>query len=446
MSSGERSSTSRSTSTSTRSEALFAAAQDILPGGVSSPVRAWKAVGGSPLFIARGRGSRVFDADGREYVDYVGSWGALILGHAHRAVVAAVKRAAEDGTTFGAPNERESELARLVRRFVPSMEKVRFVCSGTEATMSALRLARAATGRDKVVKLAGCYHGHADCLLAKAGSGVLTLGRPGSAGVPAGAVRDTLVVPYNDLAALGALLHEVGREVAAVIVEPIAANMGVVPPAPGYLEGLRRLTRDHGSLLIFDEVITGFRVHPGGAQALYGVRPDLTCLGKIVGGGLPAGAYGGRGDLMALVAPEGPVYQAGTLSGIPLAMAAGVATLEELERVGEEGGALARVNAAELAHGLAEGARAASVPLRVNRVATLVTPFFADGPVVDLASAERAEAGRYARFFRGLVRRGVYPPPSQFEAWFVSLAHTAVDIGWTVAAAREAFADVAAGA
>ena len=424
----------------TRSEKLFEAAQGLLPGGVSSPVRAFRAVGGTPLFIAKGEGSKLITVDGQELIDYVGSWGPLILGHAHPDVVKAVQEAAAKGTSYGAPTEYELELARLVREAFPSIERVRFVSSGTEATMSALRVARAHTRRDKIVKFAGCYHGHADFLLVEAGSGVMTLGLPGSAGVPPEVTKHTLVALFNDLEAVCTLFEQFPEEIAAVIVEPVAGNMGVVPPREGFLEGLRELTKQYGALLVFDEVITGFRVAFGGAQRLYGVEPDLTCLGKIVGGGLPVGAYGGRREIMELIAPLGPVYQAGTLSGNPLAMAAGIATLQQLKKPGvyeqldELGG--------RLAQGLLEAAQEAGVPLQVNRVGSMLTPFFTETPVVDYASAQRAETQRYARFFWGLVERGVYGPPSQFEAWFASLAHTPRDVERTLDAAREALKEL----
>jgi len=423
-----------------RSQRLFEEAQQWLVGGVNSPVRAFQAVGGTPLFISRGQGSRIYTAEGHELVDYVGSWGPLILGHAHPQVVAALKVAVEEGTSYGAPTEREIELARLIHQAMPAVEKVRFVNSGTEATMSALRLARAYTGRAKIVKFAGGYHGHADFLLVQAGSGVTTLGLPGSAGVPPSVVQDTLVAPYNDLEAVSSLFETFPDQIAAVIVEPVAGNMGVVPPVPGFLEGLRRLTQEHGALLIFDEVITGFRVAYGGAQALYGIQPDLTCLGKVIGGGLPVGAYGGRREVMDHLAPLGPVYQAGTLSGNPLAMAAGIATLKMLAQPGTYEQLEER--AGRLAQGLEEAARQAGVPLQINRVGSMLTPFFTDRPVRDYTSAKAADAGRYARFFWGLVNRGVYPPPSAFESWFVSLAHTAVDVTYTIEVSRQALREV----
>jgi len=423
-----------------RSRALFEAARRVMAGGVSSPVRAFKAVGGEPRFIARGAAARVFDADGNVYLDYVGSWGPLLLGHAHPAVVAAVSEAAARGTSFGAPTEAEVTLAELVRAAMPALEQIRFVNSGTEAAMSAIRLARGVTGRAKVIKMDGGYHGHADALLAAAGSGALTHSIPGSAGVPAATVADTIIVSYNDARAVAAALEANPGQVAAVIVEPVAANMGVVPPAPGYLESLRRLTRQADALLIFDEVVTGFRIARGGAQERYGVLPDLTCLGKILGGGLPVGAYGGRRALMAALAPDGPVYQAGTLAGNPLAMAAGIATLrairssayDQLEAAG-----------ARLEAGLRELAASVKVPVEVNRVGSMWTAFFADAPVRDAASARRARAGQYARFFHAALDAGIYLPPSQFEACFVSLAHTPADLDQTVAAWRGALAAAA---
>jgi len=425
-----------------RSASLFAEAQKYIPGGVNSPVRAFRAVGGQPRFIRRGFGARVEDVDGNVYIDYVCSWGPLILGHAHPAVVAAVKAAAESGTSFGAPTEAEVELARLVCQLFPSVELVRFVNSGTEATMSAIRVARAYTGRPKILKFDGCYHGHADSLLVKAGSGVLTFNAPDSAGVTAAAAGETLSAPYNDLATVERIFEAHGREIAAVIVEPVAGNMGVVPPKPGFLEGLRRLTAEAGALLVFDEVITGFRLAPGGAQELYGITPDLTCLGKILGGGLPVGAYGGRREIMSLVAPLGPVYQAGTLSGNPLAMAAGLATLRTLL----EPGSYERLETVShrLAEGLAEAAREAGVPVRVNRVGSMLTVFFTGDEVTDYEGARRADTARFARFFHGMLGRGVLLPPSQFEALFVSLAHAEAEVEFTVQAARQVFSEIAA--
>ena len=403
------------------SERLFAASQRVIPGGVNSPVRAFRGVGGTPRFIARGEGAWLVDADGNRYVDLVLSWGPLILGHAHPEVVEAIVRAAEAGTTFGAPTELELRLAERVIAAFPSVEMVRFVSSGTEATMSAVRLARAATGRALLVKFDGCYHGHADHLLAAAGSGVATLGLPDSPGVTAAAVGDTLVVPFNDLAAVETLFQARGEEIAAVLVEPVPGNMGVVPPVSGFLQGLRGLTRRHGALLVFDEVMTGWRVHVRGAQVLYGIEPDLTCVGKVVGGGLPAAAYGGRRDLMERVAPAGPVYQAGTLSGNPLAMAAGLATLDVLARPGtwERAEAFAR----SVEEAIERRAGEAGVPVTVQRVGTMLTPFFGEAPVRDFASARRTDRAGYNAFFHALLEGGVYLPPSAFEAAFTSAVH-----------------------
>jgi glutamate-1-semialdehyde 2,1-aminomutase len=414
---------------STKSGELFAEAKTLLPGGVDSPVRAFRAVGGEPLFIARGEGAWLEDVDGSRYVDYMLSWGPLILGHAHPAITQALSAAIMRGTSYGAPSPLEVELARVVRRFYPAIEMLRFVNSGTEATMSALRLARAFTGRAKIVKFAGCYHGHADLLLVQAGSGVATLGLADSPGVPAGTVADTLVAPYNDLGAVAELFSRFPDQIAAVIVEPVAGNMGLVPPAEGFLEGLRRVTRDHGALLLFDEVMCGFRVHPGGAQELYGVTPDLTMLGKVIGGGLPVGAYGGRREIMELIAPSGPVYQAGTLSGNPLAMTAGIVTLTELERPG----AWDRIaeSTAWLAGRIERSAARAGVPVRVQRVGTMLTVFFADAPVRDWESARRADTTRFGRVFRRLLDHGVYWVPSQFESAFLSAAHGEKELALT---------------
>jgi glutamate-1-semialdehyde 2,1-aminomutase len=418
-----------------QSERLFAAASRVLPGGVDSPVRAFKAVGGTPLFIKRGKGSRIEDADGHTYIDYVMSWGPLIHGHAPKGLLKALNAAAARGTSFGAPTDLETRLAQRVAMLMPSMERIRFVSSGTEAAMSAVRVARAATNRDRIVKFEGCYHGHADSFLVQAGSGALTLGVPTSPGVPAAAAADTLLARYNDLASVESVVNQQADRIAAIIVEPIAGNIGVVPPREGFLAGLRDLCSRRNILLIFDEVISGFRAGPGGAQQLFGVKPDLTCLGKIIGGGLPVGAYGGRADLMQLVAPAGPVYRAGTLSGNPLAMTAGLWSLGELSpRLYKH---LARLGA-QLAAGLADAARAAGVPLQVNAFGSVVTPFFTDAPVRDFASAMRADAQRYGRFFREMLARGVYPPPSQFEAWFLSGAHTERDVQKTIRAAHAA--------
>jgi glutamate-1-semialdehyde 2,1-aminomutase len=422
------------------SESLFAAAQRLIPGGVNSPVRAFRAVGGTPFFVERAEGARIFDVDGRAYLDFLGSWGPLILGHAPAAVVEAVTEAARRGTSYGAPTGAEVEMAETISRALPSMEMVRLVSSGTEAAMSAIRLARGVTGRDLIVKFDGCYHGHADSLLVKAGSGGATFGVPDSRGVPGSLAALTLALPFNDLGAVEQALDAHPRQVAAVLVEPVAGNMGVVPPRAGFLQGLRELSTRHGALLIFDEVITGFRVARGGAQARYGVRPDLTCLGKIIGGGLPVGAYGGPADLMRQVAPLGPVYQAGTLCGNPLAVAAGLATLKALERHDvydrlEGLGAL-------LERGITGAAAAAGVPVTVNRVGSMLTAFFAEGPVSDHASAKRSDTGRYARFFHAMLGRGVFLAASQFEAAFVSLAHSEEDLAVATRACREALRTV----
>ena len=421
------------------SQKLFARASQILPGGVDSPVRAFQAVGGAPLFIRRAAGAVIEDVDGNRFIDYVMSWGPLIHGHAPRALIKAITAAARRGTSFGAPSPLEHELGEAVRALVPSMERVRFVSSGTEAAMSAIRLARAFIGRDRIIKFEGCYHGHADAFLVKAGSGAMTLGIPTSPGVPAPVAADTLLARYNDLASVDALITSHAASIAAIIIEPIAGNIGVVPPHEGFLAGLRDRCRKHGMLLVFDEVISGFRASAGGAQSVFDIQPDLTCLGKIIGGGLPVGAYGGRSDIMSKVAPSGPMYQAGTLSGNPVAMTAGLWALKNL------GPALYRNLArrgAALATGLADAARAAAVPLQVNAFGSLLTPFFTSTPVRDYESALAANTGAYATFFRGMLKRGVYPPPSQFEAWFLSAAHTDTHIRKTIAAAREAMKDV----
>jgi glutamate-1-semialdehyde 2,1-aminomutase len=418
------------------SERLYAEACRVIPGGVNSPVRAWNAVGGHPLFIQRGRGAEVIDADGRSFLDLVASWGPLVLGHAHPSVVNAVGERTRRGTSFGAPTAGEIELARLLVEAVPSVEQVRLVSSGTEATMSALRLARAATGRDGILKFTGCYHGHVDALLVRAGSGAMTLGVPDSPGVPSVLAALTLGAEFNDVAGVRALLRARGGEIAAAIVEPVAGNMGVVPPAPGFLETLREETERAGALLVFDEVITGFRVGWSGAQGRYGVTPDLTCLGKVIGGGLPLAAFGGRRDLMERLAPVGPVYQAGTLSGNPVSVAAGLATLTTLretpgayERL-EELGALAEAE-------LSAAAAAAGVPACVNRVGSMLTLFLGVEEVRDHAGARRADTGRFGRFFRGMLEEGIYLPPSQFEAFFLSLAHREADIERVARAARK---------
>ncbi|TFH67030.1 MAG: glutamate-1-semialdehyde-2,1-aminomutase [Gemmatimonadales bacterium] len=407
--------------TAKRSEELFDQALKLLPGGVSSPVRAFGAVGGTPRFLSRGDGAWVTDVDGNRYLDLVLSWGPLIAGHAHAEIVAAITSAAARGSTFGSPTEVELELARRVIETFPSVEMLRFVSSGTEATMSAIRLARAATGRNAIVKFEGCYHGHADGLLVAAGSGVATLGLPDSPGVPPRAVADTLLLPYNALDIAENLFAERGEEIAGVIVEPVAGNMGVVPPEPGFLEGLRNLTSRHGALLIFDEVMTGWRVHPKGAQGLFGIHPDLTCLGKVLGGGLPAAAFGGRRNLLELVAPAGPMYQAGTLSGNPLAMTAGLVTLEIMARPGQwENANRWAERAADL---LTTVAFSRGIPLTVNRVGTMLTPFFGEGPIRDFRDAQNTDRVAYSRMFHGLLARGVYTAPSAFEAWFTSIAH-----------------------
>jgi glutamate-1-semialdehyde 2,1-aminomutase len=425
-----------------RSRELFEQASQLFPGGVNSPVRAFRAVGGTPPFIASASGPRVTDADGRTYLDFVASWGPLILGHAHPAVVEAITEAASTGTSYGAPHEREIELARLIAEAIPSMERMRFVSSGTEATMSALRLARAFTGRDRILKFDGGYHGHSDGLLVAAGSGLLTSGVASSAGVPASWTATTISIPYNDLQSVQAAFDQFPEEIAAVIVEPVAGNMGVVPPNDGFLQGLRDVTQRAGSLLVFDEVITGFRVGPGGAQQRFGIQPDLTCLGKVIGGGLPVGAYGGRAEIMSMIAPEGPVYQAGTLSGNPIAMAAGAATLRQLRGPGTYE-RLERLGAA-LQDGLEGAAERAEIQLRVQRVGSMLTPFFCEEPVGNETSAKLASTERYGRFFHALLDRGVYPPPSQFEAWFLSLSHTDGDVESAVHAVEIALASLGA--
>ena len=419
-----------------KSEALFTEAQKYIPGGVNSPVRSFRSVGGTPPFIARGQSARVWDVDGNEYIDYLGSWGPLVLGHSHPAVVEAIKKSAESGTSFGAPVEQEVELAKIICDQLPSVESVRLVSSGTEACMSAIRLARAFTNRDKIIKFAGCYHGHADGLLVKAGSGALTHGIPTSAGVPESYASETLVAEYNNIESVDKFFTANPKSIAAVIIEPVAGNMGVIPPSPGFLEGLRRITKNNGALLIFDEVITGFRVGPSGAQGLFGITPDITTMGKIIGGGLPVGAYGGRKDIMEMVAPLGAMYQAGTLSGNPLAVSAGIATLTELQKPGvfkklEE-------MAERLTEGLTKAFQAAEIPSSINRVGSMFTGFFNDGPVTTLEDAEGSDTEMYGRYFHAMQENGVYIAPSQFEAGFVSTAHTEADIDATVTKASEA--------
>jgi len=421
-----------------RSQELFLEAQRYLPGGVNSPVRAFKAVGGTPPFIVKGKGSKIYDADGNEFIDYVCSWGPLILGHSHPKVVSALKQAVERGTSFGAPTELEIALAKMITSAIPSIKMIRFVNSGTEATMTALRLARAFTRRDKVVKFSGGYHGHADGLLVKGGSGLATLSLPSSPGVPASYAQNTLVAPYNNTEAVAQLFQEYPKEIAAVIVEPVAANMGVVLPEPGFMANLRKLTTDYGALLIFDEVITGFRVAYGGAQTIYGILPDLTCLGKIIGGGLPVGAYGGKKEIMDMISPTGPVYQAGTLSGNPLAMTAGIETLKVLcqEGVYES---LERA-ATLLEEGIVEIVSSLNLMLNVSRFASLLTIFFTERPVVNYESVSAADTVLFAKFFQQMLIQGIYWPPSQFEAAFVSLAHSDDNIQQTIRAIEKALA------
>jgi len=421
----------------TKSIALFQEAQNLLPGGVDSPVRAFRAVGGQPLFIDCGEGPYLFDVDGNRYIDYVLSWGPLITGHAHPKVIEAIQKAAAKGTSYGAPSPLEIELAKRILEFMPNIEMIRFVNSGTEATMSALRLARAYTKRDKIIKFDGCYHGHADLLLVQAGSGVATLGLPDSPGVPANTVKDTLVADFNNLESVEALFKEYPEQIAAVIVEPVAGNMGVVPPQTGFLEGLRATTKREGSLLIFDEVMTGFRVHPGGAQTLYNIEPDLTTLGKVIGGGLPVGAYGGKREIMQMVAPAGPMYQAGTLAGNPLAMSAGIATLDLIsdEKIWEEMEARGR----QLDAGIDFAAKRAGVPIQQTRVGTMRTTFFSESKPVDWNTVKSADKVQFGKFFQKMLEHGVYLAPSQFEAGFISMVHDEQVIAATLTAVEETF-------
>ncbi len=420
-----------------KSIALFQEAQQLLPGGVDSPVRAFRAVGGQPLFIECGKGPYLYDVDGNRYIDYVLSWGPLITGHAHPNIVKAIQEAAEKGTSYGAPSPLEIQLAKSVMEFMPNIEMIRFVNSGTEATMSALRLARAYTKRDKIIKFDGCYHGHGDMLLVKAGSGVVTLGLPDSPGVPAATVKDTLVADFNNLGSVESLYKEYPEQIAAIIVEPVAGNMGVVPPVPGFLEGLRKVTEREGSLLIFDEVMTGFRVHKGGAQTLYNVKPDLTTLGKVIGGGLPVGAYGGRKEIMQMVAPVGPMYQAGTLSGNPLAMSAGIAALDLIrdDKVWEQ----MEVRSQQLDAGIESAAKRAGIPIQQTRVGTMRTLFFSNIEPVDWNTVKAADTGRFGKFFQQMLGNGVYLAPSQFEAGFISILHDEAIISTTITAVEAAF-------
>ena len=416
-----------------KSEQLFSEALNYIPGGVNSPVRAFRAVGGQPFFVNKARGASVWDVDGNEYIDYVGTWGPAILGHAHPRIVKAVQETAEQGTSFGIPNPLEVRMARLVCETVPSVQKVRMCNSGTEACMSAIRLARGFTKRDKIIKFDGCYHGHADSLLVKAGSGALTFGHPDSAGVPAAFTQHTIVLPYNDEEAVKAAFAANRNEIAGIILEPVPGNAGLYLPKPGYLEFLRKITQENGALLIFDEVMTGFRLAPGGAQQRFGITPDLTCFGKIIGGGLPVGAFGGRADIMDCLAPLGPVYQAGTLSGNPLAMAAGIAALEELQSTG----AYCKLEelSEQLEAGMKDAAKAANIPVRFNCIGSMFCGYFTDSPVHNLADAMKSDRERFKKFFHGMLEEGIYLAPSQFEAGFISTAHSSEAIEKTVRAA-----------
>ncbi len=424
-----------------KSRKLFDEAAHVIPGGVNSPVRACKSVGMDPLFIERADGATLFDADGNSYIDYVGSWGPMILGHRHPSVTAAVTGVLERGTSFGAPTDLEIELAEMIIDIVPSIEMVRMVNSGTEATMSAIRLARGYTGRDKIIKFDGCYHGHADMLLVEAGSGIATLNIPGSPGVPAAVTEHTVSLPYNDLAAVEKVMAEKGDEIACLILEPVAGNMGMVPPAEGFLAGLRKITEKHGALLIFDEVMTGFRVAKGCAQELYGITPDLTCLGKIIGGGLPVGAYGGKKEIMAHIAPSGPVYQAGTLSGNPLAMAAGIATMKEISKPGFYEDLAEKT--LKLTRGLSAILEKTGIPAQVGSIGSMMGLFFTDVPVKNFEDAKTSDLDRFSRYYRGMLEAGIYLAPSQFEAGFMSAAHTEADIEKTLAAAEKVLSELA---
>jgi glutamate-1-semialdehyde 2,1-aminomutase len=420
----------------TKSEKLFAEALKFIPGGVNSPVRAFRAVGGHPFFVNKASGSKIWDVDGNELIDYVGTWGPAILGHAHPKIISAVKAAADHGTSFGIPNPFEVTMAKLICEFVPSIQKVRMTNSGTEACMSAIRLARGFTKRDKIIKFDGCYHGHVDSLLVKAGSGALTFGHPDSAGVPAAFTQHTIVLPFNDVDAVKSAFAANKNQIAGIIVEPVPGNAGLYLPKPGYLDFLRKVTKTSGTLLIFDEVMTGFRLARGGAQELFEISPDLTCLGKIIGGGLPVGAFGGRAEIMDLLAPLGPVYQAGTLSGNPLAMAAGMAALEELSKNGNKYALLDELGA-QLAVGMRDAAKSAKIPVQFNRCGSMFCGYFTREPVWNLADAIKSDRERFKKFFHGMLNQGIYLAPSQFEAGFISTAHAAADIGQTVTAAAK---------